>query len=222
MVEPLQAADRALGVPAVPEPPEGAALADVRTRAATAAELLLQPQALRPKMRSCGAAHAERLEALARRARELDEGPELMAVLAETREAAQATEILHDGKVRAALEEDTSEFKMGRFAPFISAAVSRLEAQKSLPARQQRPLNELLREAAEATTDWVEACRAERLELRARVERVAPVKAQTLQLLGLASDADVPQLAALERVDVARCTVAARWRAECGRRGGGR
>ena len=61
-----------------------AATAFREQRAATAAELLLQPQALRPKMRSCGAAHAERLEALARRARELDEGPELMAVLAET------------------------------------------------------------------------------------------------------------------------------------------
>ena len=72
---------------------------------------------------------------------------------------------------------------------------------------QQRPLDELLREAAEATTDWVEICRAERLELRARVDRVAPVKAQVLQLLGLASDADVPQLAALERVDLARSTV---------------
>ena len=73
-----------------------------------------------------------------------------------------------------------------------------------------------------ACSEWRRHSGAERLELRACIARVAQVKAQTLQLLGLASDADVPQLAALERVDVARCTVAARWRAECGRRGGGR
>ena len=163
MVEPLQAAGRELGVPAAPEPPEGAALADLRTKATTAGRLLLQPQALRQKVRGCGAAHADRLEALMRRARELDEGPELMAVLAETREAAQATEIQYDGEMRAALEQDTSEFKMGRFAPFVSAVVSRLETQKYEAERQRRPLDELLREAAEATTDWVEACRAERL-----------------------------------------------------------
>jgi hypothetical protein len=206
-IDRLQAADRALGVPAVPEPPEGAALDALRSSAIAAGRLLLHPQALQPKVRECGAALKVRLEALARRAAELTAGPELMALLTEMREVAQQTEIRYDGCVRSALEADASEFKMGRFAPFVSAVVSRVEAQKFVPEAQQRPLDELLREAAEATTDWVESCRAERLELRARVDRVAPVKAQVLQLLGLASDADVPQLAALERVDLARSTV---------------
>ena len=159
----LQAADRALGVPAVPEPPEGAALADVRAKACAASRLLLHPQALQQKVQGCSAALKARLQALTARADDVTEGPALMALLTEGRTALQEAEDRYDADVRAALEADTSEFKMGRFAPFINAVVARLQAQKFLPTAQQRPLDELLREAAEATTDWVEACRAERL-----------------------------------------------------------
>ena len=47
----------------------------------------------------------------------------------------------------------------------------------------------LLKEAADATpdSDWVEGCAEERKRLRSQMQLVTPVKAKTLELLGLAS-----------------------------------
>ena len=179
----LRAVERGLGVPAVLEPPEDAALEELRLQAIAAAESAMTPEA---QNRSNADALADQLMALAARARNVETPNEFYAMLADSREVARRTEIRHyEGDPRASLMADKSEFKLGRFAPFVSAVVSRLDAQKFVPEVRRRPFDQLLREAAEATTSWVEGCRAERLALRSRVERVALVKEQVLQLLGL-------------------------------------
>mmetsp|Transcript_33101 Transcript_33101/g.97483 ORF Transcript_33101/g.97483 Transcript_33101/m.97483 type:complete len:274 (-) Transcript_33101:545-1366(-) len=130
-----------------------------------------------------------------------------MALLKEIRETLQEAEASFDGSVRSALETDESAFKMGRFKPFVNAVVARVEAQKFKPAAVQQPLDELLSEAANVTSEWVEACKSERLDMRERANKVAPVKAKALELLELSSKAALPKLAMLEKVDLKACVV---------------
>jgi len=107
----------------------------------------------------------------------------------------------------AAFAADSSAFKLGRFPRFIDEVVRRLDTQASLSqSTEQGWLVQMLRNAAYSVEDWVESCKEERVQLRAQMSLVEPAKAKTLELLGIESEADVPQLVELQRVDLAQCT----------------
>ena len=143
--ERLRAADRALGVPEVLEQPAGVrgSFDALCSAAIAAARAALNPEAVKAKAKACYAALQPRLEAFARR--QVEGGPDLMVLLAEMREALREAEASFDGSVRSALEADASEFKVGRFVPFVNAVVSRLEAQKFVPEAHTERLQPMLR-----------------------------------------------------------------------------
>jgi len=138
-------------------------------------------------------------------------GDALNALLLELVAAAHRVRATYVSEVREALAADASAFQLGRFPAFVDAVVSRLAAQTStgdaeLVWRKQE-LGVLLIEAAAAVPaeGWVEACKAKRLELRARMGLIEPVKAKTLELLKVRTPSHKPSLSSLTPLARGRC-----------------
>ena len=93
-------------------------------------------------------------------------------------------------EARGVLAADASAVKLGRFPKFIQAIVAKLQAQartSAAPLCGEQSTADLVREAANEVTDWREACAAERVAILEQMELVEPVKAKTLELLGVQS-----------------------------------
>ena len=192
----LKAESDALGLPEATERPAKAALKELLEKARDAAAFVLD-QKMPATVQRC----FDSLKPLqAQLAAGVTGGDALNALLLEGVSSMLRVRATYVSEVREALAADASAFQLGRFPAFIDAVVSRLAAQTStgdaeLVWRKQE-LGVLLIEAAAAVPaeGWVEACKAKRLELRARMEKIEPVKAKTLELLKVRAPSHRPSL----------------------------
>eukprot|EP00900_Chrysochromulina_parva_P018199 jgi/Chrpa1/26380/Chrysochromulina_OHIO_Genome00026851-RA len=96
------------------------------------------------------------------------------------------------GQAKQAFAADASTFKLQRFPAFTEAIVAKLQTQASHERGtfvwREQSTAELVHEAASEVTDWSEACAAERVMIRKQMLQVEPVKAKTLEVLGVASE----------------------------------
>eukprot|EP00900_Chrysochromulina_parva_P014719 jgi/Chrpa1/23248/Chrysochromulina_OHIO_Genome00027473-RA len=95
-------------------------------------------------------------------------------------------------RAKQAFAADASTFKLQRFPAFTEAIVAKLQTQASHERGtfvwREQSTAELVHEAANEVTDWKEACAAERIVIRKQMLQVEPVKAKTLEVLGVASE----------------------------------
>ena len=212
----LRAANEALGLPEADAQLQGEALFSLREGACSAALAVLEEK-MNATMNECFESSLTPLkialvEALSTRPKGTSDLEHLqLKLLSETTRCVRETTALVVRDARAALAGDTSAFKLSRFPRFIEAVVNRLDTGKELHETRDglsslEWLARMVRDAASSVDDWVEECKAERLRLRAQMALVDPVKARTLELLRIESEAHVPQLVELQRVDLAQCT----------------
>jgi vacuolar protein 8 len=184
----LQAKCDALGLPEAVEAPTGPALDELRAAACRAAEAVLDE--------AMGGVADECFDSIIK--------PTVSKLVKPGSGTGLAT--MHLAMVKGAMESHrrfvsqakqafaavTSSFKLQRFPAFTEAIVAKLRTQASHERGtfvwREQSTAELVLEAANEVTDWKEACAAERVVIRKQMLQVEPVKAKTLEVLGVASE----------------------------------
>jgi hypothetical protein len=184
----LQAKCDALGLPEAVEAPTGPALDELRAAACRAAEAVLD-EAMGGVADECfDSIIKPAVSKLVKNGR----GTGLAAMHLAMVKSAMESHLRFVSQAKQAFAADASTFKLQRFPAFTEAIVAKLQTQAS-HARgtfvwREQSTAELVHEAANEVTDWREACAAERVAIREQMLQVEPVKAKTLELLGVASE----------------------------------
>jgi len=184
----LQAKSDALGLPEAVEAPTGPALDKLRAAACRAAEAVLD-EAMSGMADEC---FDSIIKPTVSKLAKPGGGTGLAAMHMAMVKSAMESHHRFVSQARQAFAADASTFKLQRFPAFTEAIVAKLQAQASHERGtfiwREQSTAELVHEAANEVTDWKEACAAERVMIREQMLQVEPVKAKTLEVLGIASE----------------------------------
>jgi vacuolar protein 8 len=184
----LQAKCDALGLPEAVEAPTGPALDALREAACRAAEAVLD-EAMGGMADEC---FDSIIKPTVSKLVKPGSGTGLAAMHLAMVKSAMESQHRFVSQAKQAFAADTSTFKLQRFPAFIEAIVAKLQTQASHERGtfvwREQSTAELVHEAANKVTDWREACAAERIVIRKQMLQVEPMKAKTLEVLGVASE----------------------------------
>ena len=184
----LQAKCDALGLPEAVEAPTGPALDELRAAACRAAEAVLDE--------AMGGVADECFDSIIKptvsKLEKNGRGTGLAAMHLAMVKSVMESHHRFVSQAKQAFAADASTFKLQRFPAFTQAIVAKLQTQASHERGtfvwREQSTAELVHEAANEVTDWREACAAERVVIRKQMLQVEPVKAKTLEVLGIASE----------------------------------
>jgi uncharacterized protein YihD (DUF1040 family) len=184
----LQAKSDALGLPEAVEAPTGPALDELRAAACRAAEAVLD-EAMGGMADEC---FDSIIKPTVSKLVKPGGGTGLAAMHLAMVKSAMESHHRFVSQAKQAFAADASTFKLQRFPAFTEAIVAKLQTQASHERGtfvwREQSTAELVHEAANEVTDWREACAAERVVIRKQMLQVEPVKAKTLEVLGIASE----------------------------------
>ena len=188
----LQAKSDALGLPEAVEAPTGPALDELRAAACRAAEAVLD-EAMGGTAEEC---FDSIIKPTVSKLVKPGGGTGLAAMHLAMVKSAMESHHRFVSQAKQAFAADASTFKLQRFPAFTEAIVAKLQTQASHERGtfvwREQSTAELVHEAANEVTDWREACAAERVMIREQMLQVEPVKAKTLEVLGVASESVLP------------------------------
>jgi hypothetical protein len=184
----LQAKCDALGLPEAVEAPTGPALDELRAAACRAAEAVLD-EAMGGMADEC---FDSIIKPTVSKLAKPGGGTGLAAMHLAMVTSAMESHHRFVSQAKQAFAADASTFKLQRFPAFTEAIVAKLQTQASHERGtfvwRKQSTAELVHEAASEVTDWREACAAERIVIREQMLQVEPMKAKTLEVLGIASE----------------------------------